>query len=98
MVVAVPIASASRSAAPAAANGLALASSTVDRTQVIAAFAATTSFATARLTEEDLAALKSGFPGGVPVYVTAVPALPPKDQIDIATRLAAAGFEPVPHI
>jgi methylenetetrahydrofolate reductase (NADPH) len=97
MVAAVPIAAASGFAA-SAATGIVSASDAAGLTQLIAAFAGTTSFATARLTAEDLAALTAGFPPGTPVYVTAIPARPPTDEIDIATRLAAAGFEPVPHI
>ncbi len=38
------------------------------------------------------------FPPGRRVYVSAVPARPLAAQIDVACRLAAAGFEPIPHL
>jgi methylenetetrahydrofolate reductase (NADPH) len=63
----------------------------------IAAFMAQASFETARLASGNLSAL-SGLAPGTPIYVTAVPARPLAEQIDIAERIAAAGLEPVPHI
>jgi len=65
--------------------------------QQIAAFTAQTSFEVTRLARGDLEALR-GFPSCRRVYVSAVPARPPQAQIDVACKLAAAGFEPVPHL
>ena len=66
--------------------------------QRIAAFAARASFEATRLEPGDLEALREGFPRETPIYVSAVPAHPLAMQIDTAARLAAAGYEPVPHI
>jgi len=66
--------------------------------QRIAAFAARASFEVTRLAPGDIEALRAGAPRAIPIYVSAVPARPLATQIDTATRLAAAGFEPVPHI
>src|SRR5277367_5947793 len=63
----------------------------------IAAFTAQMSFEVTRLARGDLDALR-GFPGRPLVYVSAVPARPPRAQIEVACALAAAGFEPVPHL
>ena len=65
--------------------------------QRIAAFSAQASFEVTRLSRGDLDALH-GFPSGRRVYVSAVPARPLAAQVDVACRLAAAGFEPVPHL
>jgi methylenetetrahydrofolate reductase (NADPH) len=64
----------------------------------IAAFAAQASFETTRLAPGDIEALQAGIAPGTSVYVSAVPARPPAEQIDTASRIAAAGFEAVPHI
>jgi methylenetetrahydrofolate reductase (NADPH) len=66
--------------------------------QRIAAFAARASFETTRLAPGDIEALRAGIAPGAPIYISAVPASPLAAQIDTAARLAAAGFEPVPHI
>ena len=66
--------------------------------QRIAAFAARASFEATRLAPGDIEALRAGVAPKTPIYVGAVPARPLADQIDTATRLAAAGFEPIPHI
>ena len=66
--------------------------------QRIAAFAARASFEATRLAPGDIEALCAGVAPETPIYVSAVPAHPLAAQIDTATRLAAAGFEPVPHI
>jgi methylenetetrahydrofolate reductase (NADPH) len=63
----------------------------------IAAFMAQASFETARLASGDLDAL-SGLARGTAIYVSAGPARPLAEQIEIAARIAAAGCEPVPHI
>jgi methylenetetrahydrofolate reductase (NADPH) len=65
--------------------------------QRIAAFTAQASFEVTRLVRGDLEALH-GFPSCRQVYVSAVPARPPQAQIDVACKLAAADFEPVPHL
>jgi methylenetetrahydrofolate reductase (NADPH) len=64
----------------------------------IAAFMAKASFETTRLAPGDVDALAASMARGTPIYVSAVPARPPAEQIDTASRLGAAGFEPVPHI
>ncbi len=66
--------------------------------QRIAAFAARASFEATRVEPGDMDALRSGFPPGTPIYVSAVPKRPPAAQIDAVALIAAAGFEPVPHI
>src|SRR5258708_7560058 len=66
--------------------------------QCIAAFTARASFEATRPTPSDIEALRAGIAPGTPIYVSAVPAHPLAMQIDTATSLAAAGFEPVPHI
>src|SRR5262249_54609996 len=66
--------------------------------QCIAAFAARSSFEVTRLAPGDIEALRTSTLRQTPIYVSAVPARPLADQIDTAIRLAAAGFEPVPHI
>ena len=63
-----------------------------------AAYAARASFEATRLAPGDIDALRAGVAPETPIYVSAVPARPLADQIDTATRLAAAGFEPMPHI
>jgi methylenetetrahydrofolate reductase (NADH) len=66
--------------------------------QCIAAFTARASFEATRPTTRDIEALRAGIAPKTPIYVSAVPAHPLAMQIDTATSLAAAGFEPVPHI
>ena len=66
--------------------------------QRIAAFAARASLEATRLAPGDIEALCVNAARGTPIYVSAVPARPLATQIDTATRLATAGFEPVPHI
>jgi methylenetetrahydrofolate reductase (NADPH) len=66
--------------------------------QRVAAFAARASFEATRLEPGDLDALGAGFPAGTPVYVSAIPKRPPEALIETVTRIAGAGFEPVPHI
>lgn len=66
--------------------------------QRIAAFMGRASFEATRLMPGDIEALCAAVAPKTPVYVSAVPTRPPAVQIDTATRLAAAGLEPVPHI
>jgi methylenetetrahydrofolate reductase (NADPH) len=66
--------------------------------QAIAAFTARASFEVTRPTPRDIEALRAGIARKTPIYVSAVPAHPLTMQIDAARSLAAAGFEPVPHI
>src|SRR5215470_1216248 len=66
--------------------------------QCIVAFTARASFETTRPTRGDIEALRATIAAKTPIYVSAVPAHPLAMQIDTATSLAAAGFEPVPHI
>ena len=61
-------------------------------TRSIADFARSASFATAGLTADDLAALAAYIPRGTRIYVVARPTRSPIEVIDIAVRLAAAGF------
>ena len=46
----------------------------------------------------EIAALAAVLPPGTPVYLTAVPTVDPRSQIDAAAGLRKAGLEPVPHI
>jgi methylenetetrahydrofolate reductase (NADH) len=64
----------------------------------IAAFLAKASFETTRLAPGDVGAVAASVAPGTPIYVSAVPARALAEQIDAASRLHAAGFEPVPHI
>jgi methylenetetrahydrofolate reductase (NADPH) len=64
----------------------------------IAEFMSRASFETTRLSAADLGALAQASCAGSRVYVSAVPSRPPSEQLDIATRLKAHGYEPIPHI
>jgi methylenetetrahydrofolate reductase (NADPH) len=66
--------------------------------QCIATFMARASFETTRPMLSDVEALRTEIAPKTPIYISAVPRRELAAQIDIATRLAAAGFEPVPHI
>jgi methylenetetrahydrofolate reductase (NADPH) len=77
---------------------LAVATAPPQPAQRIAAFAARASFEATRLAPGDIEALRACIAPATPIYVSAVPARPPAEQIDTAARLAAAGFAPVPHI
>jgi methylenetetrahydrofolate reductase (NADPH) len=66
--------------------------------QRISAFAARASFEATRLDPGDLEALRAGYPAGTAIYVSAIPKRPPAAQVQTVTRIADAGFEPVPHI
>lgn len=64
----------------------------------IAAFAGRASFEATRLEPGDLDALRAAFAPATPVYVSAIPSRPLAAQVETAVQIAAAGFEPVPHI
>lgn len=64
----------------------------------ITAFMRGLSIETTRTSADDLAALKGAMPARTCVYLTSVPGRPPGDLIEPATRLRAAGFEPIPHL
>jgi methylenetetrahydrofolate reductase (NADPH) len=51
-----------------------------------------------RPSDADIAALSGVLARGARVYVSAVPHRPAQESIAAATRLRAAGFEPVPHV
>ena len=64
----------------------------------IAAFARGFSLEATRPTVEDVEALKSAVPSGTRVYLSAVPGRPQDELVEAATRVRAAGLEPVPHL
>jgi methylenetetrahydrofolate reductase (NADPH) len=66
--------------------------------QRIAAFMARASFEATRPTLSDIEELRAAIAPRTPLYISAVPTRPLAAQIDLAVGLAAAGFEPVPHI
>lgn len=51
-----------------------------------------------RLGPADVEALATAVPNRTPVYLTAVPGRPHSELIESASRLRAAGLEPVPHL
>ena len=51
-----------------------------------------------RPTADDVAALKSAAPEGTRVYLSAVPTRPQEELVEAASRVRAAGLEPVPHL
>ncbi len=61
-------------------------------------FAANFSLEATRPDATEIAALAGILPSGTPVFLTAVPTVDPRAQIDAATRLRNAGLEPVVHI
>jgi methylenetetrahydrofolate reductase (NADPH) len=63
----------------------------------IADFARGASFEVTRLAPGDLDALRA-LPERPRVYVSAVLTRPVRQQLDVVSALAAAGFEPVPHL
>lgn len=63
----------------------------------IAFFMTEFSLETTRPTPADIAAL-CVLARGTRVYLSAVPNRPPEESVVAATRLRAAGFEPVPHV
>jgi methylenetetrahydrofolate reductase (NADPH) len=64
----------------------------------IAAFAASSSFETTHPSVADIEGLQARWAAGTAVYVSAVPARPPAEQIDVAIRLHRLGFTVVPHL
>ncbi len=66
--------------------------------QRIASFMARASFEATRPTLSDIEGLRAAIAPRTPLYISAVPTRPLAAQIDLAVGLAAAGFEPVPHI
>jgi methylenetetrahydrofolate reductase (NADPH) len=64
----------------------------------IAEFVRTASFEATRPSDAEIAAFAAAAAPATPVYVSAVPARPPAEQIAAAKRLHARGFEPVPHV
>ena len=70
----------------------------VDPIGAIADFMRGLSLEATRPSAEDVAALAGVTPAGARVYVSAVPTRAPEEAIEAATRLRAAGFEPVPHL
>jgi methylenetetrahydrofolate reductase (NADPH) len=71
---------------------------TGDEVTAISAFAATASFETTHPNAADFDGLEARWAQGTAVYVSAVPARPPVEQIDAAIRLHQLGFTPVPHL
>jgi methylenetetrahydrofolate reductase (NADPH) len=69
-----------------------------DLVQRIAAFVRGFSLEATRPTVHEVSVLAEIAPAGTQVYVSAVPTRPVKEAIEAATRLRAAGFEPVPHL
>ncbi len=64
----------------------------------IAEFVRGASFEATRPSDAEIAALAAVAVPATPVYVSAVPARPPAEQLAVARRLHAQGFEPVPHV
>jgi methylenetetrahydrofolate reductase (NADH) len=70
----------------------------IDLAQAIATFMRSFSLEATRPSADEIAALADIAPAGTQVYVSALPTRPAKEPIEAATRLRAAGFEPVPHL
>jgi methylenetetrahydrofolate reductase (NADH) len=64
----------------------------------LAAFVRPASFEATRASDAELDALAAAAPRDARIYVSAVPSRPADEQIAIARRLRARGFEPVPHL
>jgi methylenetetrahydrofolate reductase (NADPH) len=56
------------------------------------------SFEATRPSDKEIDALAAAAAPATPIYVSAVPSRPPAEQIAIAQRLHARGFEAVPHV
>ena len=69
-----------------------------DEAQTIVTFMRGYSLEATRPTSADLAALRDVTPAGAPLYLTAVPARPNEELVEIAAAVRASGFEPVPHL
>jgi len=70
----------------------------IDPVAGIAEFVRGYSLEATRPTAAEVAALAETAPAGTRVYVSAVPTRPVEEAIETALRLAAMGFEPVPHL
>jgi methylenetetrahydrofolate reductase (NADPH) len=70
----------------------------VDEAAAISAFAASASFETTHPSAADFDGLAARWASGTAVYVSAVPARPPAEQIAAAIRLHQLGFTVVPHL
>jgi methylenetetrahydrofolate reductase (NADPH) len=66
--------------------------------RAIADFVRGFSLEATRPSAAEIEALAATAPPGTRVYLSAIPTRPPHDVIEGAARLAAAGFEPVPHV
>jgi methylenetetrahydrofolate reductase (NADH) len=64
----------------------------------IAAFVRAASFEATRPSDAEMAAFAAAAAPATPVYVSALPSRPPTEQLAVAKRLHARGFEPVPHV
>ena len=64
----------------------------------IGEFVRSATFEATHPSDAELDALAAAVPPGTRIYVSAVPARAPEEQIAIAQRLNARGFEPVPHL
>lgn len=64
----------------------------------IAEFVRAASFEATRPSDGEIDALAAAAAPATPVYVSALPSRPPEEQIAVARRLHARGFEPVPHL
>jgi methylenetetrahydrofolate reductase (NADPH) len=64
----------------------------------IADFMRPASFEATRPSDAELDGLAAVAASGTRIYVSALPSRPPEDQIALARRLHARGFEPVPHL
>src|SRR5499427_3557268 len=51
-----------------------------------------------RPTASDVETMAQAVPAGTAIYLSAIPTKPHRDLIDAATRVRAAGLEPVPHL
>jgi methylenetetrahydrofolate reductase (NADPH) len=69
-----------------------------DLARAIGTFMRGFSLEATRPSADEVASLAAIAPAGTWVYVSAVPTRAPKESIEAAIRLRAAGFEPVPHL
>jgi methylenetetrahydrofolate reductase (NADPH) len=64
----------------------------------IAEFVRAATFEATRPSDQEIEALAAVAAPATPIYVSAIPSRPPEQQIEVARRLHARGFEPVPHL
>jgi len=93
-----PLTAARAAKAPAMAAPPLVPTAEPNETAPIADFVRTASFEATRPSDKEVDAFAASAAAGTPVYVSAVPTRPPAEQVAIARRLAARGFEPVPHL